>query len=643
MNFKDVIIKNFKKNINKYRAYFLCITFSIIVFFMYSTLIFNKDFKNEMGNIFIRKLLDLSTIVLILFSIFFISYALSSFIKSRRKEFGILLALGLTKKNIRKMIAIENIIIILISLIVGLTLGTIFSYLMFNFLIRFLNIENILFSLTSKSYLLTILIFIIIFSIENILNYFHTRKFKITELLKVDKRTDELILNNPLLGILGLLLIIQSFVFYYNYVNHKILVSNNNGRKYFILMCLVGLYLLVSQFGTTLIKFTKFFRKYYYKNLLKIAELKSKFTQNRKIIFIISITSIIIVVFLGAAMSLYFGTEKMAELHNPHHIMFAQFSNNKISNNEINSILNKSKVKINEYITINFLYTTEILKFEDKEFTTNLFVLSQSEYNNLANENLSVNKGEIIRLSIDDYFFESSQYPFKDIILEFENKSYAFKFQNQIHNMIINRTLQQSRFFVILNDFDFNNIKSEIQDKYVGKFHIMNFIDWKKTNTIVNNLKNILGDTSKDYEYDIYKVSSRINYVRKLNKESGIKFFIVSFIGILFFISCGSVLYLKMITDIDDTKRKFKQLSRIGITKKEFTKIISTELFIVFFTPCILGSIIAYTYLRINTLYTSVKKQFSIDILIFIFIYFAFQAIFYYLTKKKYVEQLTLN
>ena len=143
MTFKDIAIKNFKANFKKYFAYFLCSSFSIMIFFIYTTLIFNNSLLENLADSSMKIYMIMMTFIVALFAVFFLSYAHSSFIKSRNKEFGLYLTLGMTNKDISRLIKIENTIIIFISLITGLIAGTVFSKLFFLIVINLLNLQNI--------------------------------------------------------------------------------------------------------------------------------------------------------------------------------------------------------------------------------------------------------------------------------------------------------------------------------------------------------------------------------------------------------------------------------------------------------------------------------------------------------------------
>ena len=81
-------------------------------------------------------------VMVILFCTFFIFYAQNSFIKFRKKEFGLFMVLGMTIQNIQRIIFLENGLIAIISLITGLVSGTIFSKLFYLVIIKIIEVKD---------------------------------------------------------------------------------------------------------------------------------------------------------------------------------------------------------------------------------------------------------------------------------------------------------------------------------------------------------------------------------------------------------------------------------------------------------------------------------------------------------------------
>lgn len=153
-----------------------------MVLFMYSTLLFNNELTKKLINKPIYDMMKVALIIIGIFSFFFISYAHSSFMKSRNKEFGLFLTLGMTKKDIDIIIKVENSLIILMSLISGLIAGTVFSRLFFMVVTRILQLKGIKYILNYNSYVLSIGVFLLIYLIVLLLTKIYTNKLDIIEL-----------------------------------------------------------------------------------------------------------------------------------------------------------------------------------------------------------------------------------------------------------------------------------------------------------------------------------------------------------------------------------------------------------------------------------------------------------------------------
>ncbi|BAE85465.1 hypothetical protein SDC9_10920 [bioreactor metagenome] len=78
----------------------------------------------------------------------------------------------------------------------------------------------------------------------------------------------------------------------------------------------------------------------------------------------------------------------------------------------------------------------------------------------------------------------------------------------------------------------------------------------------------------------------------------GFTFFAFCFIGCLFLLSSGIVLYYKIVTDIDEEKEQIGMLKRIGLNDKECRSYLTTHLAILFFTPLVIGVILGTIYMH---------------------------------------------
>ena len=127
MNFREFATKNVYRNIKGYFAYFLSSSISATLLFSFTMIIFHPDFVKLKLPQHLKNALNMTTIIAYLFLSFFVFYSVSVFLKNRYKEFGILYIIGASKKQIQRMIGIENILISSVSGVVGILVGIVFS------------------------------------------------------------------------------------------------------------------------------------------------------------------------------------------------------------------------------------------------------------------------------------------------------------------------------------------------------------------------------------------------------------------------------------------------------------------------------------------------------------------------------------
>ncbi|KAI7259243.1 hypothetical protein KC345_g10367, partial [Hortaea werneckii] len=126
---------------------------------------------------------------------------------------------------------------------------------------------------------------------------------------------------------------------------------------------------------------------------------------------------------------------------------------------------------------------------------------------------------------------------------------------------------------------------------------------------------------------------------RKL-ESNGAVFFVMMFLGALFVIASGMVLYHKVLSDMDVQKESMRSLKRLGVTSKELQNIVSKELAIVFMVPAVLGLGLGLYYF-----YVLFSNQDGITGMlgkagIVAAVFFAAQIAFYLVSRRKYFSEL---
>lgn len=114
--------------------------------------------------------------------------------------------------------------------------------------------------------------------------------------------------------------------------------------------------------------------------------------------------------------------------------------------------------------------------------------------------------------------------------------------------------------------------------------------------------------------------------------------FVGLFIGIVFFVSAGSFLYFRLYTDLDDDKEKFQAISKIGLTTKEMSKVMSKQVAILFFTPIIVALI--HGGIALTALSHMFDQNLVVEASLVLGTFFVIQVIYFFLVRYFYVKQI---
>jgi putative ABC transport system permease protein len=565
------------------------------------------------------------SVVIAAFSLFFITYSHGAFNKFRKPEFGVLLVLGMTNKDIRKVMLLENSVIAAASLLAGLLSGTVFSRLVYFVINNVIGIKNVSFELTLNSYLYTIGLFAAIYILVLAASLVKLLGYEIINLLKGLRIEERGISIGPWFGLLGLILMICSAVYMQlssSSPSLSILIS--------MLMCFTGAYLLLSNLVWFLKLLGRFSKRLYTKNLLFVTNIKYTFGKSKNVLFIITCLIAISILYTSLGIIYASDAERLATGYNPYHIAYAEvYDMNVLPEKELHSIMTSGE--------------TPLILRKDLEFIKHgqVSILSEEQLNKVLGCNFHVKEKSFISLLqlMKDDGYSHDTTPIKTFNLRLNNKSYTYSCQEQYEKILFNKLLMLNNdFILVLNNSNYLQVKNEVKAGQVGYIRLFNFEDWKKTGSIVNRLNSKLEDCNKIHDR-VFKPASRIEVYTEYNQSSSFLLFLLFFVSIIFFFASNVMLHFKLLAEFQREKLKYKKIYKLGITKKEAAVIISKELRIVFFLPVIFGVVIAIIFSSGINLYgkgvSAIESSLAIGSA-----YLLFQALTYLAYKKYYINKL---
>jgi len=276
--------------------------------------------------------------------------------------------------------------------------------------------------------------------------------------------------------------------------------------------------------------------------------------------------------------------------------------------------------------------------------------VSQDNYNSVTGEKVQLKKGEALNVITDWRPGYHGINPQSTLNFHEGSRTFTFKVtESKVSKWIANVEAYKSSSGIVLNNEDYNYIKNNITVQNIGVIHGLSFKSWKNTGAIVGKLIDELNKKNENLQGKEQKINSclKVTSVVKNYESSkrGFSFFIFVTIimGFLFFIAGGSVLFFKQYTELNNDKRRFIKLFKVGISEKEIKAIIAKELRVTFFTPLIMGNFLGYCLIYFLThLFggEGIIKEFMTNATYVVIIYFLFQAVFYNITKRKYTNEI---
>lgn len=597
MTFNKIVWKMAKYHYKKYLFYLACNSLAILFFFMFMTVYFNEQLVALKEIEGIQSLLAIPGAALIVFTVFFISYAHQIFMKKRRSEFGLLMTLGMTKRDISKLVLIENSIIAVIAIIIGIGAGTFFSRFFFWLLLKGTGIQEVAFHLNADMFIYSIGAFMLVFIVSIAQSLYLTMNRDIMENLKTEKMTENTAFKHPAIGGIGVAFVVGSIIGLF------VTYTDPDGGEYLMLWAMItfiGLYIALKHLTSFFIGLIKKNKKLYYGGLLYWTSIDHKYKQFTSIMILVTIMVMTTLLYSTIVFYGYTETGKEAIERNPYTIAFISTdSKNNLPADEVHAIFDEYENPVEEHFTIPVYFKFE---WDDDGYPYTVTFMPLSAFNEVTASGFELQGKELIyHLNISTEDPESISYG-RELRFSIDGEEILYDYTKVIGEKRFNYLDE----FFIINDAELETLKGNL-DGLEATAHFINVKDWKDSEEAVFaleqafksynattpnlNVENILP------EEELFYVDSLVSdYSNRMNSE-GIHFFVAIFLSVLFFIGSFLLLYIQLFSEIDKEELRIRKLFRNGITSKEVKGLVSREITTIFMLPTLLGLIIALLYL----------------------------------------------
>lgn len=618
-------IKNITKSMKDYAIYFFTLILGVAIFYVFNAIDSQTVMLKVSGRTY--EIIKLMTSILSAISVFvsfilgfLIIYASRFLIKRRNKEFAIYLTLGMSKRKISLILFFETLLIGLISLIIGLSLGVVLSQLMSILVANMFEADmtKFQFVFSQSACLKTLIYFGIMYLIVIIFNTIIINKYKLIDLLSSSKKSEKVKLKNPYVCIVIFIIsVIVLGLAYYLVTDGFEKLTTADQILITIIMGIVSTFTLFWSMSGLILKLVMSLKNIYYKGLNSfiVRQISSKINTMVFSMTIICLMLFVTICVLSSSLSLKNSMTKNLKELVPMDIEFTKPVNIKEGNGFSEIEVNDSKISIEktlENLNLNpeeeFKDTLSFNIYEDesiilksllinsldeiyKEYPFLLYnqtidLMKLSDYNALAEkfnlEKYNLKENEYIVIVNYDYMASIINTGLKnnpELLLN--NETYHSKYKKCQDGFYELNSSRSNTGFIVLPDKALENHTS------IAEFLLANYKNDKEKTE--DKIDEVLSNNYNKTTWLTY--NSKIDIANASVGLGALVTFVGLYLGIIFLISSAAILALKELSESTDNKERYNMLRKIGASEEMLNSALFKQIGIFFATPLLLAII----------------------------------------------------
>ncbi len=640
MTFRQFAYRNVVRNRRIYAAFFMASVFSVMVFFLYSMLLFHPSIENRFVQEIAFMGMVVAEIILYIFTVLFLFYSMRAFLQARSKEFGILLHLGMEKRQLNRLIFIETMFIGGASIAAGTFLGYMFSKFFFMIVREIVQLPALPLYFSWQPFALTIGAFMSLFVIISYVAPVFIRTGEVADLIQGEAGNQGAYGYSKSRGYLGLIFLGMSYAMAASTTNSVVI-----GLIFFLppLATIGTFYFFTDSLPLLLHQIRKRKRLYWHHFwLLSISEGVVRLRENARMFFIVTLVSTVAFMSVGLLASLTSFASQYREM-NPLGLVYKSKPENELEQKHIAMLVDELNTNEIDYSLVRF----QVLE-QKSSFTENIVaILKSSNVNWLANSfghpAVELKGGEALFLPPSVSSYDQLSDRTVNTLLEESKVNIRIDGAYPYH---LFSSYSIGRNAIVLNDTDYDKVFESVLAEGVKPviYYAFNVPDWQQTKEIGLSIDNTEtesflsgGSNLLPYSFD----NPGLNY-SVIRTTFSLLLFIGLLLAAVFFLAAGSFIYFRLYTSLERDRKQFDVLRRMGITDREFKKIVNRQLIPQFFFPWGVAFVhSSFAFLSLQVIWDALAEISIVKELVIVLVGFTLMQIFYfYLIRWRYLSHI---
>ena len=632
--YEKLAVTNLKNNRKTYVPYIFTGVLTVMMFYIIDALSRGKGITQDT----LKICLQYATGVIVVFAVIFLFYTNSFLIKRRKKEIGVYNILGMGKRHIARMMAVETILTAGISILGGLVFGIIFGKLMYLLLLKILrNSVDMQFSVNGTAIVQTVILFAGIFLLTYLYNILQIQLVNPVELLHGGNQGEKEPKSRWLLVIVGVAALGNGY-----WIALTTEAPLEALLKFFVaVVCvIIGTYALFIAGSIVVLKILRKNKAYYYnpKHFTSVSGMIYRMKQNGAGLANICVLSTMVLVMVSTTVSLYAGMEDILDSRFPRDVSIV--CNEADTNKEetlqrlIKEQCEKAGVKITDRVRYRYGSMNAVLKGNNLEkveqyYPDNHFyyveMITQEEYNRIEKKNVSLKEQEILTYTTNGKCGK------KQINIAGQNYQVKKELSEMTSQPKSTAEMYKTLYIVFANAEQIERIESF---SYADKFNLKG--DDGKQKEALEQIQNEFYEKFPDGTMESRMLSRSSFY-----ELYGGLFFIGIYLGSMFIMATVLIIYYKQISEGYDDRERYQIMQKVGMSKKEVKRSIRSQVLSVFFLPVVVAVIHVAVAFKVMTKILGVLNLtnvslFAVCTIITIAVFAVFYIIVYSITAKEY-------
>lgn len=597
MQLTTIAFKNVRKNLSFYSLYLFSVALILTVFFAFMSFSLNDIMMSKISEDGrVETMTRTISVFLMAFVLFYMSYSNQFFMKRRMKELGIYTLLGYRKSAMLALLTIENILISLGALLIGITMGALAHKGIVAGVSLLLNLQINTSSIplfNGKAVFYSAVFVFAVILVLSLSNWRLLRKTTLLSLVRLDKTVEKPIKVRVSAAILGLLLMISGDLLAIDVIRGKESLWKSIGVApmglSMVLMIAVGTSFVIYSFLPYLFRKLEHRKSLLYKDIAIVTIPKFIYrirTNAKTLIMLTLLIAGTLGVFGSTALTMYYPVAAVTRII-PSAMEFPIEKPDQADRavQALNEVIDPEQYVAQQSTLIKIQSQSDNLPAEyalGREPGFELMALSDynrllhqqgktADYTQLEDTHSILVKyrsdpkrrdvGQIYRLSLPDN-------QLLDITVRDTTLSNPIGFNISVGTLIVS-----------------DEIYHRLSGLGLPKISVMS-IDGKNlrdSKAAYEALRPVLKDNP-------YFASS---YARTYDIMSGNSstFLLLGFLTVLFFIAAGSILYFHNISAVSYEQSDYEILGKMGYSKKKIKKVIRSQILVMYAIPLGIGFI----------------------------------------------------